>query len=256
MSSSSETRYSEYDNFARIHSKDWGPELRQWLPEVEKFLSQHLPEEIPENPKILDLCCGTGELAQCLQQKGYQVTGLDGSEEMLRYARQNAPDSEFILDNARFFELPPTFHGVISTSYGLNHVINLEELTCVFRKVYAALLTNGVFIFDLRLDEHYKLSWHNSVLGDIKDEYVWTLLRHYNSQERIGQINIAILQLVEKSRQRLDNTWLVKGYFKDEVQSALKDVGFTQISIYDAERYFAQPELAELAGVAFFVCRK
>jgi SAM-dependent methyltransferase len=191
MSSSSATRYSEYDQFANIHSKSWEPELIQWLPDIETFLRQHLPEEIPENQKILDLCCGTGELAQYLQQKGYHVTGIDGSEEMLRYARQNAPESKFILDDARFFELPPTFHSVISTSYGLNHVINLEELTCVFRNVYAALLTDGVFIFDLKLDEHYKSSWHNSALGDIKDEYVWTLFRHYNSQERIGKIKMA-----------------------------------------------------------------
>jgi SAM-dependent methyltransferase len=253
MSSSSATRYSDYDNFARIHSKDWGPELKQWLPEIEKFIRQHLPEEIPENPKILDLCCGTGELAQGLQQKGYQVTGLDGSEEMLRYARQNAPDCEFILDDARFFELPSSFHGVISTNFGLNHVINLEELTCVFHNVHAALVANGVFIFDLRLDEHYKSSWHDSVLSEIEDEYVWTLLRCYNFEERIGQIRLTIFQLLEKNWQRSDNTWSVKGYFSDEVQSALKDVGFTKISIYDAERDYGHPRGP---GVAYFVCHK
>lgn len=181
------------------------------------------------------------------------MTGLDGSEEMLSYARKNAPDSEFILDDARFFKLPSTFDGVISTSYALNHVINIEELTCVFHNVYAALLTNGVFIFDLKLDERYKLSWHNSVLGDIKDEYVWTMLRRYNSEERIGQINIAIFQLVEKTWKRSDTNWLVKGYFRDEVQSALKDVGFSKITIYDAERDFAQ---SGAAGIAYFVCHK
>lgn len=69
MPSSSATRYCEYDIFARIHSESWGPELRQWLPDIEKFLRQHLPKEAPENSKILDLCCGTGELAQGLQKK-------------------------------------------------------------------------------------------------------------------------------------------------------------------------------------------
>lgn len=94
MPSSSATRYREYDIFARIHSDSWGPELRQWLPDIEKFLRQHLPENLSKHPKILDLCCRTEELAQGLHLKGYQVTGLDGSEEMLRYARQNSPDSE------------------------------------------------------------------------------------------------------------------------------------------------------------------
>lgn len=253
MPSSSATRYCDYDNFARIHSESWGPELIEWIPEIEKIFKQHLPEEVPEEAKILDLCCGTGELAQDFQKKGYQVTGLDSSEEMLRYARQNASDSEFILDDARFFELPSTFHAVISTNVGLNHVINLEELTCVFHNVHAALLTNGVFFFDLKLDEHYQSSWNNSVLSDIKDKYVWTLLRHYNSEERIGQIKMAIFQLLEKSWQRSDDTWLVKGYLRDEVQSALKDVGFTKITIYDAERDYGHPRGP---GVAYFVCHK
>jgi len=85
MTSPLENRYSAYDTFADIHSKSWGPELREWIPHIEEFITKHLPEGVPENPQILDLCCGTGELAQSLQNKGYQVTGLDGSEEMLHY---------------------------------------------------------------------------------------------------------------------------------------------------------------------------
>ncbi len=250
MNSTSATRYREYDNFARIHSESWGQELKQWLPDIEKFIRQHLPENISKKPNILDLCCGTGELAQGLHQKGYQVTGLDGSEEMLRYARQNAPDSEFILDDARFFKLPPTFHSVISTTYGLNHVITIEELTSVFRNVYASLLTNGVFIFDLKLDEFYRASWHNSVLGDIKDEYVWTMLRCYNFQERLGQIKTAIFDVLDDKWQRSNLTWHVKGYFKDEVKSALQNVGFKNIHIYDVERDFNQPGCA---GITYIV---
>lgn len=254
MTSPSENRYSAYDAFADIHSKSWGAELRKSIPDIEKFIRQHLPEGVPENPKILDLCCGTGELAQNLQHTGYQVTGLDGSEEMLRYARKNAPDSDFILDDARFFKLPSTFHGVVSTNFGLNHIMNLEDLTCVFRNVYAALLTNGVFMFDFRLDEYYRSTWLDySVHGDIKDDYVWTLLRSYNSEERIGQINIAIFKQVEQNWKRSDTTWLVKGYLRNEVESALQDTGFKNISIYDEKRDFANPKGA---GIAYIVCQK
>lgn len=254
MNSSSETRYSAYDTFADIHSKSWGPDLRESIPDIEKFITKHLPEGVPENPKILDLCCGTGELAQSLQNKGYQVTGLDGSEEMLHYARQNAPDSDFILDDARFFQVPSTFHGVVSTNFGLNHVMKLEELTCVFRNVYTALLTNGVFMFDFRLDEFYRSTWlDRSVHGDIKDDYVWTLLRRYDSEKRVGQINIAIFNLVEKNWKRSDTTWLVKGYCREEVESALKEAGFAKITIYDAASYWSNPRNA---GVVYFVCSK
>ncbi|WP_036486326.1 class I SAM-dependent methyltransferase [Myxosarcina sp. GI1] len=253
MSSHTTTRYSEYDRFARIHSETWGLELKQWVPEIAKLLKQHLPGEVPKLLQILDLCCGTGELAAGLQNLGYRVTGIDGSVEMLRYAHQNAPDSQFILDDARFFQLPSTFHGVISTNVSFNHILELEDLTRVLCNVYNALLPDGVFIFDLRLDASYRSSWQDTVLGDIKDDCVWTLLRSYNLETRIGQIEIAILELLQQKWQRSNITWSVKGYFQDEVYSALEEAGFRNISVYDAERDFQHPRGI---GVVYFICRK
>ncbi len=254
MSSYTATRYSEYDRFARIHSESWGLELKQWIPEIEKLLKQHLADGVFENnPQILDLCCGTGELAQGLHNQGYQVTGIDGSEAMLGYARQNSPDSKFILNDVRCFQLPSTFHGVISTNVGLNHVLELEELQSVFLNVYNALLADGVFIFDLRLDLSYCSDWQDTVLGDIKEDYVWTLLRRYNSETRIGHIEIAIFELLQQKWQRSNVTWSVKGYFQNEVLSALEEVGFRKISVYDAERDLQHPRGI---GVVYFICRK
>lgn len=58
-------------------------------------------------------------------------------------------NSEFIFDDARFFKLPSTFHAIVSTNYGLNHVIKFEELLCVFQNVYESLLVNGLFMFGI-----------------------------------------------------------------------------------------------------------
>jgi SAM-dependent methyltransferase len=157
-------RYSEYDTFARIVNEYWGPQVSELLfPDIEQLLLKN----IPQKAHILDLCCGAGHLAKKIIKKGYQVTGLDGSVELLHYARENAPDGKFILDDARYFQLPSTFHGVVSTDYSLNHVINLEDLICVFKNLYAALLPRGLFMFDLRLDECYQGSWNNSMEGDV-----------------------------------------------------------------------------------------
>lgn len=95
--------------------------------------------------------------------------------------------------------------------------------------------------------------WKDTVLGDIKDDYVWTLLRRYNSETRIGQIQIAIFELLQQKWQRSNITWSVKGYFQDEVFSALEKAGFKNISVYDAERDFQHPRGI---GVAYFICRK
>jgi len=228
----SSTRYSAYDSFARIINENWGPEVREsLLPDIEKFLLENLPQQA----KILDLCCGAGHLAKKLLEKGYQVTGVDGSEKLIQYAKENAPNGKFILDDVRDCKLPSSFHGVISTDYGLNHVINLEELTSVFANVYNLLLPNGLFMFDLSLERRYQSDWNNSMLGDIENEYAWALRRSYNSEEKIGTIDITIFELIQESWQRDDITWLVKGYSQAQILSALKTVGFKIVECYNKE---------------------
>lgn len=247
---SSATFYSNYDPFAQIYNESWGPDhIKTALPYLEHLLLPHLPE----GAHILDLCCGTGQLAQYLRKKGYQVTGVDSSEAMLTYARQQASDSQFILSDVRFLKLPSTFHAVVSTSYGLNHVLDIDELIGVFKNVYAALLENGLFVFDLSLEQRYQSSWNGSMLGDVKDDYAWAMVRNYDAQEKVGQINMTIFSKAEINWQRLDTTWRVKGYSIAEVQSALNDAGFEKISVYNTESELAPPDEA---GIVYFVGRK
>ncbi|MBD2040235.1 class I SAM-dependent methyltransferase [Microcoleus sp. FACHB-672] len=247
---SSNLGYSDYDPLAQMYNNFWGEELAEVaLQPIEQLFLQHLPEEA----HILDLCCGSGQLAQKLLLKGYKVTGIDGSEKMLHYARENAPAGQFILDDARFFKLPATFHGVVSTTYALQHIMNIEELTKVFQNVYDALLENGWFVFDLSLEERFQSSsWQGLAGGDVQDNYAWAMQRSYQPAEKIGTVKITIFQLIDETWQRTDNTTLMKCYFPDEIQLALKSVGFKKISIYHAEREFAIP----ISGKIYVVCQK
>jgi len=144
------TAYSDYDRFAWVYNKHWGNSFTELaLRVLEKLVFPYLSAKA----RILDLCCGTGQLAQALIARGYRVTGLDGSSEMLRFARENAPAGEFIVDDARSFKLPDSYHAVVSTFDSLNHIMTLEELTSVFRNVYAALQEGGFSFFDLNMEE-------------------------------------------------------------------------------------------------------
>lgn len=129
---STTVKYSEYDHFARIYNESWGP---RYCKENLEFIEKLLPENFPQSAHIMDLCCGTGQLVKELQDKGFKATGIDASEAMLNYARQNAPLSEFISSDARCFNLQSKFHAVLSTSGSLNHFMNIEDLTSVFKNV-------------------------------------------------------------------------------------------------------------------------
>jgi len=242
------TRYSAYDRFAWIYNQHWGHTFsKRVLPVLEKLLLRHLPGKA----LILDLCCGTGQLAQTLVAREYQVTGLDGSEEMIRFARGNAPKGEFIVNDARFFKLPGVYHGAISTFDSLNHIMSLEELTSVFRNVYSALREGGLFLFDLNMEEGFKSRWRGS-FGIVEDDHVCIVRASYRPKERIGQTDITIFRL-EDEWYRSDLTLLQKCYSEEEIQSALEMVGFTQIHAYDAQRDI---EMRGEIGRTFFVCRK
>src|SRR5678815_2565685 len=101
--------YRDYDAIAHIYDEYWGARLAKLaLHCLQKIL---LPR-LSSGARILDLCCGTGQLAALLVQRGYSVTGVDGSPAQIALARTNAPGVEFIVDDARSFQVPDVFDAV------------------------------------------------------------------------------------------------------------------------------------------------
>lgn len=254
---SEETTYSKFDEpFARIHNESWGPDYNKiGLPTLEKLQLTC----IPDGANVLDLCCGPGLLLQWLANKGYQVTGVDRSERMLQYAREKATDCKLILGDVRFFELPPNFHAVFSTGLGFTHILTLEDLISTFRKAYKALQNNGVFIFDLRLHDGYNSpNWTGSMSGDLKDDYAWVKKKIYCPETQEGQVYITVFHLIEGDYwKRIDTIWPVRGYTKDEVNSALEKVGFTEVGVYDFKLDLAASSSDfDWTDTVYFVCRK
>ena len=236
---------SKYDSWARIYNQYWGARYcENNLPPFEKLLHTY---HVHQGANLLDLCCGTGHMAQHLIEQGYQVTGLDISEEMLRYARQNASTAQFILDDARFFNLPPTFDAVISPSGSLNHMMTIEEMQQVFTQVYNALLDNGVFLFGLNLEEGY-LTWNGAISdGDVKEDFAWACCDNYDPIKKIGSFKITIFQLFEQVWQRFDINNLVRVYSQGEIVSALDCVGFQDINVYDRNGSSVDSEFNEFS---------
>ncbi|QIR40543.1 class I SAM-dependent methyltransferase [Tolypothrix sp. PCC 7910] len=238
-----------YDPLARIYNEDWALGVfQETLPALEKLILPNLVKDA----QILDLGCGTGHLAQKLLEQGYQVTGIDASEGMLRYAQENAPNAKLILKDARFVNFAPTFDAVISIG-AFNHVMSLEELTSVFHNVYQALVNNGIFLFYLFLEEEYQYNWGGKITGNVKEDYAWAARNSYDSETKIAEINLTIFSLIEKSWQRLDSTILEKCYTKEELISALKIAGFSNINRYDAHHDLG---IAQTPGCVYFVCYK
>lgn len=72
-------------------------------------------EGLPAGAKVLDLGCGTGEpVAKYIVERGFRVTGVDESSEMLKFARQTVPEAELIRADIVTVELTATFDAAVA----------------------------------------------------------------------------------------------------------------------------------------------
>src|SRR3970282_198166 len=103
-------RYADYDSFAWFHNRSWGDlSPGRFLAAIEQLVLSHLPSQA----RLLDLCCGTGQLAKVLADQGFRVAGVDGSAAMGEFSRATAPGGEVVLADARAFTVPGTSHGLL-----------------------------------------------------------------------------------------------------------------------------------------------
>jgi 2-polyprenyl-3-methyl-5-hydroxy-6-metoxy-1,4-benzoquinol methylase len=83
---------SLYDEFATVYAKGKYPTLSQAVAEIlPKLLEEY---KIPASGQLLDVACGEGSFAISMQSQGWEVSGIDQSEEMLRLARHRAHQSQ------------------------------------------------------------------------------------------------------------------------------------------------------------------
>jgi SAM-dependent methyltransferase len=223
-------RYCVYDRFAWFYNRDWGSDYHgQAQPALENLLFSRLRP----GARVLDLCCGTGDLTRSLAARGYQVTGLDGSAEMLRYAGENVPEAEFILADARDFSLPPVFEGAVSTFDSLNHILSLRELAAVFHNVFRALTPAGRFVFDMNMEASFRTLWHGSS-AIVEEKNVCITRGSYDQAEKMGRADVTTFRLAGTCWERSDITVFERCYSAVEIRSGLADAGFAEIHCWDA----------------------
>jgi SAM-dependent methyltransferase len=242
-------RYSNYDPFSWFYHHYWCEEVP---PAIFTVIERLLLPELGPQSRILDLCCGTGYTVARLEQRGYRVTGIDGSEEMLRLARRHAPRSSFVLADARSFNLTRPFDSALSTFDSLNHLMTLAELEAVMINVHRALRPGALFLFDMNMESGFLHHWadHYSIVE--RDE-VCVLRGNYNRAERIGRYEISMFRRAGRAWQRSDAVITEKCYSMWEIKGALRGAGFTEFSVFDAVRDMG---LEEHTGRKFFLARK
>jgi SAM-dependent methyltransferase len=243
------SNFSDYDSFAWFYNRYWGTDFaRSAMAIYEIVLFPHLSADA----KLLDLCCGTGQLAAALSERGFQVTGVDGSVAMLDCARANAREVEFIQSDIRALALPPTsFDTVISAFDSLNHLMSLDELKQVFRRVHGVLRKGGIFLFDLNLETDEDARPHT--LDVVEDDHACIVQATYDREQRLKEYQVTMFRLQGRLWKRSDLLLQQRYYDEAIVIGALAEAGFQRVKTYDARREFG---LTLSDGRMFFLARK
>ena len=97
---------------------------------------------------VLEIGCGTGNLAPGFNALGLNYCGLDFSNEMLKIATTNHPECRFIQGDMKNFRLDEKQAACIITGRTTSYLVTNMDVTEAFKAINKNLLPGGIFCFD------------------------------------------------------------------------------------------------------------
>ena len=161
-----------------------------------EYLSEKLCEHGVTDGIVLDLGCGTGTMTERLAGYGYDMIGVDNSEEMLELAMEKKTESGYdilyLLQDMRGFELYGTVRAVVSVCDSVNYITEPDELEEVFRLVNNYLDPKGIFLFDFNTVHKYRDVIGDSTIAEDRGvcSFIWD--NRYYEKEQINEYDLTL----------------------------------------------------------------
>ena len=164
------------------------------------YLEDRLKEYGVKDGLVLELGCGTGSMTELLAEKGYDMIGVDNSEDMLEIAMEN-------------------------------------ELQEVFRLVNNYLDPQGIFIFDFNTEYKYREVLGNQVIAEDRDECSFIWENYYNHTSMINEYELTLFVREDEEAslyRKYQESHFQKAYTLREMRGLLEKAGLKFVAAYDA----------------------
>lgn len=182
--------------------------------------------------EILDVCCGTGAVAELLYAEGFEVEGLDLSEPMIAQARRKAAEKglpiRYECQDAAEFDMGRTYDAAFSFFDSLNYIVDPPRLASAMRRVAAHVKPGGSWVFDLntayafeaQLFDQRDLAKRSAVRYDWKG--------HWNPETRVITVEMRFWH----EGKEFHETHRQRAYSDDEIREMLADAGFVDVRCF------------------------
>lgn len=190
---------------------------------------------------VLELGCGTGTLTQLLQDSGYDMIGVDNSQEMLAIAmekkEQSGKDILYLNQDMREFELYGTVRAVISVCDSVNYLLEKEDLIKTFRLVNNYLDPQGIFLFDFNTLYKYKEVIGDTTIAENRDDCSFIWENYYHDEEHINEYDLTIFVKEQEPAlfHKFVETHYQRGYTLEEMKEIIQMSGLEYLTAMDAD---------------------
>ena len=201
-----------------------------------------------ERDLVLDLGCGTGTLTEMLAAHGYDMIGLDLSEEMLAIAMEKRQQAEsktmYLCQDMREFELYSTVGTVLSVCDSVNYLLDEEDVLQTFKLVNNYLYPGGIFLFDFNTVYKYEQVIGDTTIAESREECSFIWENFYDPQEQLNEYDLTIF-VQENSTcmeeeplfRRFQETHVQRGYTLEQMTRLVKQAGMEVVFAMDADTH-------------------
>ena len=188
---------------------------------------------------LLDLGCGTGTLSFLLENKGYDVIGVDASEDMLIVANEKKYEENsntmFLCQKAEELDLFGTIDCAVSVLDTINHIDTLEKVQKSFEKVSLFMNMGGIFIFDMNTPyKHASILGNNTFIYDMDEVYcAWQNSFDKENATTNIDLDFFIKNEDDDCYERYSESFCEYAYEPKDILNILEKCGFEILSTFD-----------------------
>lgn len=177
----------------------------------------------------LDICCGTGVLCNYFKSQNISSKGIDISEGMIKKAKENFPEIDFICEDASNYKDTVKYDFITCTDDAINHITDKNILKRIFNNIHESLRDGGFFVFDIN---DFEPIVNKNLMKSIDDNHI---LKYNVKETKEGLISVHVMYY-ENDELKFTTDVFEKDYPIEEIKKLLNETGF-EIEICSKDFY-------------------